>query len=93
MQPPQFHVHHFGPLGDDGLVVTLIAVELSVCTGLRGCDHPMSMRVWRWGTILCAAMNNAASSASAAKAMTNLMIVAMVNTAPLKRGIGSSSER
>jgi hypothetical protein len=38
-------------------------------------------------------MNNAASSASAAEAMTNLMIVAMVNTAPLKRGIGSSSAR
>jgi hypothetical protein len=38
-------------------------------------------------------MNNAASSASAAEAMTNLMIVAIVKTAPLKRGIGSSSER
>ena len=75
------------------LFVTPIAVELWVCMGLRGCGHPMLMRVCRWGTILRAAMNNAASSASAAEAMTNLMIVAMVKTAPLKQGIGSSSER
>jgi hypothetical protein len=80
-------------LGTMVLFVTPIAVELSVCTGLHGCGHPMLMRVWRWGTISRAAMNNAASSASAAEAMTNLMIVAMVNIAPLKRGIGSSSER
>ncbi len=80
-------------MGTIVLFVTPIAIELSVCTGLRGCGHPESMRVWRLGTISRAAMNNAASSASAAEAMTNLMIVAMVNTAPLKRGIGSSSER
>ena len=80
-------------LGTMVLFVTPIAVELSVCTGLLGFGHPMSMRVWRWGTISRAAMNNAASSASAAEAMTDLMIVAMVNTAPLKRGIGSSSAR
>jgi hypothetical protein len=71
-------------LGTMVLFVTPIAMELSVCTGLRGCGHPMSMRVCRWGTISHAAMNNAASSASAAEAMTNLMIVAMVKTAPLK---------
>ncbi len=58
-------------LGTMVLFVTPIAVELLVCMGLCGCGHPMSMRVWRWGTILPAAMNNAASSASAAKAMTN----------------------
>ena len=77
----------FALLGTMVLFVTPIAVELSVCTGLCGCGQPMSMRVWELGAISRAEMNNAASSASAAEAMTNLMIVAMVKTAPLKRGI------
>jgi hypothetical protein len=74
------------------LFVTPTAVELSVWIGLRGCSHPMSMRVCWWGTILQGAMNSAASSASVAKAMTNLIMVAIVRTAPLKSD-GSSSER
>ncbi len=75
------------------LFVTPTAVELSVWIGLRGFGHPMSMRVCLWGIILQAAIKSAASSALAAKAMTNLMIVAIVRTMPLKRGVGSSSKR
>ncbi len=75
------------------LFVTLTAVELSVWIGLCGCGHPMLMRVCRWGTILRAAIKSAASSASAAKAMINLIMVAIVRTVPLKRGDGLSSKR
>ena len=66
-------------LGTMVLFVTPIAVEWSVCTGLRGCGHSMLLRVCQWGTNLCTAMNNAASSASSAKAMTNLMRLASSN--------------
>ncbi len=75
------------------LFVTPTAVQLSVWIGLRGCGHPMSMRVCRWGTILQAAIKSAASSALAAKAMINLMMFASVRTLPLKRGVGLSSEK
>jgi hypothetical protein len=75
------------------LFVTPTAVELSVWIGLRGCGHPMSMRVCRWGTILWVAIKSAASSASAAKAMTNLIMVAFVRTTLMKHGDGSSSKR
>ncbi len=55
----------------------------------------MSMRVCQWGTILRAAIKSAASSASTAEAMANLIMVAIVRTAPtpLKLGDGLSSER
>ena len=53
----------------------------------------MLMRVCLCGIISCAVVKSAASSASAADAMTNLMIWAMERTAPLKRGKGSFSER
>jgi hypothetical protein len=75
------------------LFVTPTAVELSVCIGLHGCGHPMSMRVCSWGTLSQAAMKSAESSASAIEAMTNLIMVAIVRTAPLKHGDRSSSER
>ncbi len=75
------------------LFVTPTAVELSVWIGVCGCGHPMSLRVCRWGTISRAIIKHAASSASATKAMKNLIMVAIVRTAPLKRGDGSSSKR
>jgi hypothetical protein len=68
------------------LFVTPTAVELSVWIGLLGCGHPMLMRVCRWQTILRAAIKSAASTASAAKAMTNVTMVAIVRTSRLKRG-------
>jgi hypothetical protein len=81
---------HFGTMV---LVVTLTAIELSVWIGLHGCGHPMSMRVCQLGTISRVAIKSAASSASAADSMTNLIMVAIVMTAPLKRGDGLSSKR
>jgi hypothetical protein len=53
----------------------------------------MVMRVWQWGVISRAVMNSAASSDSAAEAMTNLMIWAMDRMAPLNQGKGLSSNR
>ena len=68
-------------------------MDLSVWIGVFGCGHPMAMRVCLWGIILHAVMNRAASSDSAAEAITNLIICAMESTAPLNRGNGSFSER
>jgi hypothetical protein len=81
---------HFGTMV---LFVTPNAVELSVWIGLFGCGHPMSMRVCWWGAVLRVAVKGAASSASSTKAMTNLIMVAIVRTVLLKRGDGSSSKR
>ncbi len=92
-QPPQSHVHHFGSFWDNDFFVTLTAVELSGWMGLHGCGHPMSMRVCRASTILWGTIKSAVSSASTAKAMTNLMMVAIVKTVQLKHGIGLYSER
>jgi hypothetical protein len=75
------------------LLVTPAAVELSVWIGLFGWGQLMVMRVWRWGIISCAVMNIVASSDSAAKAMTNLIILAIDRKAPLNQGKGSSSNR
>ncbi len=75
------------------LFVNPTAVELSVWIELLGCGHPMATRVCQWGTILQVAIKSAASSASAAKAMTNLIMVAIVSTMPLKRGVELSSKR
>ncbi len=81
---------HFGTMV---LFVSPTASELSVWIGLHGCCHPVSMRVFWWGTILRVAIKSAASSALAAKAITNLMMVVIVRTALLKHGVGSSSKR
>jgi hypothetical protein len=48
----------------------------------------MSMRVCQWVTISRVAIKSVASSALAAKAMMNLIMVAIVRTAPLKGGVG-----
>ena len=58
-----------------------------------GCGQLISASVLRMGTMLCAVMYSAASSALAAEAMTNLMICAMERIGPLARAMGSSSER
>ena len=65
-------------LGTMVRLVTPTAVELSVWIGVLVCDHHISMRVWRIGTISLALMNNPASSASADEDMTYLIIFAMV---------------
>jgi hypothetical protein len=88
-EPPEAHIHHLAPAV---FLTTPAAVELSVWIGLLGWGHPMSMRVWRWGIILRAVINSAASLDSAADAITNLMIWAMESTAPLKCGYESFSK-
>ena len=45
------------------------------------------------GIIFLAVMYNVAISASAAEAITDLMICAIVNTGPLRFGFGSFSDR
>jgi hypothetical protein len=70
------------------LLVTPVAVELSVWIGIFGWGQPMAMRVWRWEIISCTVMNCAASSDSAADAMTNVMIWGIDIMAPLNQGKG-----
>ena len=70
------------------LLVNPTAVELSVCIGDLGCGQPISMSVLRSGIIFLDVMYSAAISASAAEAITNLMICAIVNTGPLSFGFG-----
>ena len=69
------------------------SVELSVWIGNLGCGQPISMSVLRSGIIFLDVMYSAAISASAADAITYLMIFAIVNTGPLSFGFGSFSER
>ncbi len=70
-----------------------MAVELSVWMGDLGCFHPISSSALRRGIISLVVLYSAASLASAADAMTNLMICDMVRTGPFCRGMGSSLER
>ncbi len=75
------------------LLVTPVAVELSVWIGLFGSGQPIEMRVCLWGIISLAITKWAASSDSVADAITNLMIWAIERTAPLNCGNSSFSER
>ena len=59
---------------------------LSVCIGVGGCVCPISPRAWRDGMDSLQLMKSSHSSASAADDMTALMILAIVNTAPLLGG-------
>ena len=77
------------------IIVPLVnptAVELSVWIGDCGCGHPISISALHNGTISRAARYSAESSASAADAITNLMVVESVRIGPLVRGIGSFAE-
>ena len=51
------------------------------------------MSVWRSGIIFFAVINNAASYASAADAITVLIICVIIKIGPLIFGLGSFSER
>ena len=51
------------------------------------------MSVWRSGIIFFALINSTAISATAADAITVLIICAIVKTGPLSFGLGSFSER
>ena len=68
------------------LVTTPCVVVLSVCVGVSGCVCPISSRAWSDGMDYLQFMNISPSSASAYDYMTSLMILAIVNTAPLLGG-------
>ncbi len=92
-EPLKLLIHHLGSAGHNSLLITPAAEELSIWIGLFGWGQPMAMRVWQWGIISCAVMNSAASSDSAAEAMTNLIIWPIDRMAPLNQGNGLSSNR
>ncbi len=92
-EPPEAHIHHFGPVGRNCFVGNTCAVKLSVWIGLSGWDQPMQMRVCLWGIISLAITKRAASSDLAADAITNLMIWGIERTAPLNRRNYLFSER
>ena len=75
------------------LLVTPTAVELSVWISDCSWGYLVSMSVWIRGTMSLAVIKIAASPASAAEDMTNLIIWVMVRIGPLYLGLGSSSER
>ena len=72
------------------LLTTPKAVVLSVCTGVGGCLCPMILRACRAGIASLQLMKRAASLASAAEDITDLMICYTVKTAPLFDGMASS---
>jgi hypothetical protein len=67
-EPPEAHIHHFGLAGNNCLLVTPAAIELSVWIGLFGWGHPIEMSVCLWEIISLAMTKRAASSDSAADA-------------------------
>ena len=75
------------------LLVNIIAVKLSVWMGVLAYGNIISINVLPSGIIFLAVMYNADISASAADAITVLMICDSVKTGPLSFGFGSFSER
>ena len=75
------------------LVTATTDVALSTCAGVGCCGQPISIIVWLNPTHLRALINKEANSASAADDITNLIICAIVSTAPLKVGIETFYER
>ena len=75
------------------LFVNPAAVDLYFWMRDFGCGHPISTRVFRRETIVLTVMYRAASSASTSDAITDLMICAIVNTAPFNGGVGTFSDR
>ena len=75
------------------LLTTPAAVELLVWIGDGGFFQPVSINVWRMGTISLAIIYSAPSSASAAEDITNLMIWEIVRIAPFDLGVGSFSDK
>ena len=92
-KPPETHIHHFCPAGNNCFVGNTIGC------GVIRLDR--SLRLWPShsderlpvGNHFSCRDEKAASSDSAAEAITNLIIWAMESMAPLKRGNGSFSER
>ena len=72
---------------------TPAAIELSVWIRDGGCFQPISIYVWRTGTIKLDVMYSAPSSTSAVDDITNLMIWEIVRIAPFHLGVGSFSDK
>ena len=62
--------------------MTPTVVELSVWIGFLGFGDPISMKVWRIGTISLAGMNNLESSSLVAEDMTYFILCAMARMGP-----------
>ena len=67
-------------------LMTLLAIALSVCSGVEGCLGPSSSRMILILTAWPAIMYKPASSASVAEDITFSMMCAMINIAPLFGG-------
>ena len=70
---------------------TAVALSNCICVGCWG--HSISIRVLCDSTHLRVVINKEANHDSAGDDITNLIICAIVSTAPLKAGIGTFSER
>ena len=68
------------------LVTTPCTIVLYVCIGVGDCVCPLSSSNWRAGMNYLQLMKNSPSSDCAADDMTALMILDIVNTAPLLGG-------
>ena len=75
------------------LFTTPTAVELSFWIGNGGCFQPISIHVWRKGTISVADMYIAPSSASAADDIKKNMIWEIVKIDPFHLGVGLFSDK
>ena len=80
-------------LGVTLVVTTLTDVVLSTCIGVGCFGYPIPVKVLLNSTHFLAVTNKDANSASAADDMTNLIMCAIVSTAPLKAVIGTLYER
>ena len=74
-------------------LTTPASVKLSVWIGDGGCFQPISINVWRMGTISLDVIYSAPSSVSAAEDITNLMIWGIVRIAPFRSGVRSFSDK
>jgi hypothetical protein len=92
-EPPKLHIHHLVPAGHNSLVGN------SSCCRVIHLDRSFRLLPTHGneglavGNILRAVMKTAASSDSAAEAMTNLIVWAIVRMARLNRGNGPFSKR
>jgi hypothetical protein len=70
-EPPKSHVHHFALSRNNSVVGNPCNSRVVSLDRRFGWGQPMPIRVWRCGMISRAVMNRAASSDSAAEAMTD----------------------
>ena len=89
----EVQVHGFAFSLDDGFVDDLNSCQVVGWIGDGGFFQPISINVWRMGTIILAVMYSANSYASEAEDTTNLLIWEIVRIAPFHLGVGSFSDK